>query len=154
MIDPFTFYARMGSAAFDMAGTVQRTSEMLTASQAVITTRTAMMGAGARSPIEGDYAERGRMVPEKVEAFGKADTAIANDCWAMHSAIMGEAQRIGVMALSGRAPTVSELSALATRDANLALRTFEQASAMGAKGLHPIHASATANARRLKRAKA
>jgi hypothetical protein len=38
MIDPFTFYARMGSAAFDMAGTVQRTSEMLTASQAVITT--------------------------------------------------------------------------------------------------------------------
>jgi len=45
---------------------------------------------------------------------------------------------------------MAELSTLASRNTALALRTFERASAIGGKGLAPIHASATANARRLK----
>jgi hypothetical protein len=153
MLDPFAFYSRMVSAAFDMAGRMQRVSETLTASQAVIAERTAMMGAAARSPLDGDYIELGRMVPEKVEAFGKAGTAMASDWWAMQSAFMAEAQHLGTMAMKGRAPTAAELSRLGTRNAALALRTIERAGAMSAKGLRPIHAGATGNAKRLKRAK-
>jgi hypothetical protein len=153
MIDPFTFYSRMMSAAFDMAATAQRTTEMLTASQEVIAKRTTMMGEAVRSPVNGDYTELGRMVPEKIDAFAKAGAAMSGDWWAIQSAMMSEARAIGLMAIKGQAPTFTELSAMSTRNANLALRTFERASAIGGKGLRPIHASATANAKRLRTVK-
>jgi hypothetical protein len=153
MLDPFTFYSRMISAAFGMAGTAQRASEMLNASGEVIARRTAMMGDAARSPLSGNYAELGRIVPEKLEAFSKANAAMASDWWAMQSAFITEAQHFGALAMKGRAPTLAELSELSSRHAAFALRAFERAGSIGGKGLRPIHASATANARRLKGSK-
>ena len=150
MLDPLTFYARMMSAVGDMAGTAQRTTEILSASGEVIARRTAMMAKAARSPLEGDYVELSRMMPEKVDAFTQAGIAMANDWWTMQSALLTGAQQFGAMAMKGRAPSMAELSTLASRNTALALRTFERASAIGGKGLAPIHASATANARRLK----
>jgi hypothetical protein len=153
MLDPFTFYTRMMSTAFNMAGTAHWTSETLSASGEVIATRSGIMGEAARSPLTGDYAELSRMVPEKVDAFSKAGAAMAGDLWAMQSAWLTGAQQMCGLAMKGRAPTMAELLALSARNAALALRTFERASAIGDKGLAPIHASATANARRLKRRK-
>ncbi|MDF0542106.1 hypothetical protein PX699_07115 [Sphingobium sp. H39-3-25] len=150
MLDPFTFYSRMVAAAFEMVGTAQRASETLSASQEVIAKRSAMMGVAARTPLEGDYAELSRMVPEKIEAFAKAGTVMANDWWAIQSAFITEAQRMGGMAMKGRAPTLTELQKLSSRQSRFALRMLERTSAMGDRGLRPIHASATANARRLK----
>ncbi|CAN5324097.1 hypothetical protein BH10PSE12_BH10PSE12_01640 [soil metagenome] len=151
MLDPFTFYSRMVSAVLGMAGTAQRAAETMNASQEVIAKRTSMMGTAAQSPLDGNYAELGRMIPEKVDAFAKAGAAIASDWWAMQSAFMTEAQHLGSMALKGRAPTLTEFSALSARNAAFMLTAFERGSAIGAKGLDPIHASATANARRLRR---
>jgi len=151
MLDPFTFYGRWFSAALDMTGTAHRLSQTLTASNDVVARRTAMMRDAAQSPLDGDYAELSRMIPEKIDAFGRAGLAIAADCWAIQSAILAQARQIGALAMQGRPPTAAELSAAATSYATFALRTFERAGAISAKGLAPIHASATANARRLKR---
>lgn len=153
MLDPFTFYSRMMSAAFGMAQTAQRACETLIASGQVIAARTTMINDATCSPLDGNYSELGKMVPEKAEAFGKAGAAIAHDWWAMQSAFLAEAQHLGTMAMKGRAPTLAELSALSTRNAAFAMRSLERASAIGAKGLRPIHARATSNARRLKRCK-
>jgi hypothetical protein len=150
MLDPFTVYSRMIAAAFGMADTAQRTGETLVASSDVISRRTQMMGAAARSPIDGNYTELGRMVPEKIEAFSQAGAAMASDWWVIQSALMSELQRMAKMAMSGRPPSLAEWSALSSRNASLAMRTFERVSAMSGKGLRPIHATATSNARRLK----
>ena len=149
MLDPFTFYSRIISATMGMADTAQRASETLVASRDVINRRTAMMGEAVFSPLDGNYAEFGKMIPEKVEAFGKAGAAIANDWWAIQSTFLTEAQHFGAIVMKGRAPTFSELSALSKRNTAFALRTFERAAAISAGGLMPIHASATANAKRL-----
>lgn len=151
MIDPFTFYGRMVSATLDMIGTAQRASQTMTASNEVIARRTAMMREAAQSPLDGNYAELSRMIPEKVDAFSRAGAAIAGDWWAMQSAFLAQAQQFGALAMKGRAPTMAELADLSANNMALALRTFERTGAMGAKGLRPIHASATGNARRLKR---
>ena len=154
MLDPFAVYSRMVSAAFGMAGTTQRASETLDASREVIARRVELMGDAARSPLDGNYAELGRMMPEKMEAFGKAGAAMANEWWAMQSAYLAEIRHMGTIAMKGRAPSMAELLTLWQRNAAFGLRALEHASAMGDKGLRPIHATATANAKRLKQTKA
>lgn len=151
MLDPFTFYGRIAAAAFDIVGTAQRAGETVTASEEVIARRTTMMGDAVRSPLDGNYRELSRMVPEKLDAFGKSGAAIAADWWAMHSTLMAQARHVGTMAMRGRAPTFAEVAELSTSNIAFALSAFERAGAMSAKGLKPIHASATGNARRLKR---
>jgi hypothetical protein len=150
MLDPFTIYSRMVSAAFGMAGTAQRAAETFSASGEVIAKRTAMMRDVARSPLDGNYVELGRMVPEKLEAFSKASAAMAGDWLAIQSALISEAQHFGAMAMRGQAPTLAELSELSSRNVAFALRAFERTAAMSGKGLRPIHASATTNAKRLR----
>ncbi len=151
MLDPFTFYSRMVTMAFGLAETAQRASETMVASQDVITRRTKMIGTAVHSPLEGNYAELSRMVPEKMAAFSQASMAMATDWWAMQSALMAAAGKQGALALQARPARLTELSVLSARNAKLALETFERASAMGGKALRPVHASATGNARRLKK---
>jgi hypothetical protein len=154
MLDPFAFYGRMVSATLDMIGTAHRVSQTMAASNEVIGRRTAMMRDAAYSPLDGNYAELSRMVPEKIAAFGKAGAAITGDWWAMQSAFLAQAQKFGAVATRGRAPSLVELSDLSANTMMLGLRMFERVGEMGAKGLKPIHASATGNARRLKRVSA
>jgi hypothetical protein len=151
MLDPFAVFSRMASAASDVAGTTQRTSETLDASSEVIARRVEMICDAARSPLEGNYAELGRMVPEKIDAFTRAGAAMADDWWAMQSACMAEMRHMGAIAMKGRPPTMAELLALWQRNAAFGLRAFERAAGMTDKGLQPIHATAMANAKRLKK---
>jgi hypothetical protein len=55
------------------------------------------------------------------------------------------------MAMRGRLPTPDEFGALSSRAPAYAVGAIEQAVAMGAAALAPVHARATANARRLQR---
>ncbi len=150
MLDPFAFYSRLASAAVGIAGTTLRASETLDASREVIARRVEMMGEAARSPLDGNYAELGRMMPEKIDAFARAGAAVAEDWWALQSACMAEMQHMGAIVLQGRPPSITELLALWQRNAAFGLRVFERANAINDKGLRPIHATATANAKRLK----
>ena len=150
MLDPFTTWNRMLGAASSVATTGRQLSETLAASQEVIAKRTTMM----QSPMTADYVELGRMIPEKIEAFSRAGTAVAAEWWAMQAECWSEAQHIGTMAMRGRAPTLEEMSTLASRNAAHALRMMERSAALGASAIAPIHRSATGNARRLRRATA
>lgn len=151
MLHPFTFYFRLVSATFDMMATAQRGTEMLDASQQVIAKRTAMMSDAARSPLDGNYRELGRMVPEKMHAFAQANAAMAGDWWAMQSMFLSEFRHAASLATKGHLPTFFELAGLSSRNSMIGLRIFEHVSAMGDKGMRPVHAVARANARRLKR---
>lgn len=152
MFDPFAYQRRLVAATLGVATTAQRATEIATASQDVITRRSQIMAHAARSPLAGDYAELGRMVPEKLEAFSRAGTAVANDWWTIQISVFNEARHLWRQAMKGRAPTVAEYSATAARNAEFLLRTFEQLGEMSGAALNPIHATATDNAKRLKQA--
>jgi len=147
MLDPLSSWSRILGAASSVADTGRRVSETLSASQEVIAKRTDMM----QSPLTADYAELGRMVPEKIEAFSKAGIAVATEWWAMQGECLAEAQNIVAMAMRGRAPSLDEWTTLASRNAAHALRMVERGAALGASAVAPIHRSATDNARRLRK---
>jgi hypothetical protein len=150
MFDPFAYHRRLVAAAFGIAATAQRASEMASASQDVIARRSEIMAHAARSPLTGNYAELGRMAPEKLEAFSSAVAAVAQDYWEIQASIIKESRYFWRQTMNGRAPTTTELSAMVSRAVEFPLRTLERLSAMGDAGLDPIHATATANAKRLK----
>ncbi|MDB5687733.1 MAG: hypothetical protein JWR77_2322 [Rhizorhabdus sp.] len=154
MFDPFTAWSRLMSAGFEMSRMGMRVSETLSASNDVIVKRTGMIGSALRHPGRADHAELARMIPEKVEAFASAGSAIAAEWWSMQRAMLCEMQDIGAMAMRGRPPTFTELSNLSSRNANHAVRAVEKVVSMGDAALKPIHAKATSNAQRLKGVKA
>ncbi len=151
MLDPLAIYSRMLSAGFGMISTAQRASETTDAARRVIAKRTEMMGATARSPFEGNYAELSRMVPEKIAAFSDAGVAMAGACWGIGLACMAEAKNVHAMAAKGRAPTFAEWMALGSRNVNFTIQMVERASEASENILRPIHAAVTANAKRLER---
>lgn len=153
MLDPFTFWTRMMEAGLELSRTGQRVSETLVASNDVIGARSGLMRTALGSPLEADYVELARMVPEKVEAFSQAGSAIATQWWAMQADMLTQAQRIGAMALKGRPPTAAELNAMTARNIAQGMRAIERSVALGAGAVKPVHARATSNARRLKRVK-
>ena len=153
MLDSFSAWSRMVSAGLEAQSTWLRSAETLRASGEVIGARTEMMRAATASPLTGDYAELSRMVPEKVAAFSRSAEIIARDTMAMHSAWVGQMQRLGVMMLAGRMPNAGEVSALASQSANYAVGVMTAGARMGKGALAPVHRTATGNARRLKRAR-
>lgn len=151
--DPITAWLRMTSAAFDMAGTQSRAARTLTASREVMRKRGDIIETAMRTPLRADHAELARMMPEKVAAFTRAGTAMSAELVEMQLAWMGEMQNLWTMALRGRAPTLAEMSALATRSSAYAVRSTERAARLAEVGLAPVHRQVTANARRLRKRK-
>lgn len=149
MLNPFTFWTRMMDTTVELSRMGQRVSETLIASHDVIGIRSDMIRTAINSPLEADHGELARMVPEKVEAFSQAGSAIATEWWAMQADMLTQAQQFGAMALKGRTPTAAEWAKIAARN----MEHVERSVALGARAVKPVHARATANARRLKRAK-
>jgi hypothetical protein len=149
MIDPFTSWSRMMSAAFDMSMLGMRMVETASASNDVINARTPMIKAAMQSPLDANYGELSRMVPEKVTAFSAAGSVMMKGWWAMNAAFWADSQHIATMMARGRLPTLGESSALANRTAARALSMMEGAVDTGSRALSPVHKTATSNARRL-----
>jgi hypothetical protein len=154
MTDPFTTWSRLNSAWFAMAQTGVKASRMVETSGEVVTARTGMIGTAMRSPLQGDYAELGRMVPEKMVAFGKAASVVGDEWLSMQTAFIAEAQVAAAMTLRGRPPTAAEWAAQAARNMAFTTRTVERLAGLAGLALAPIDATVKANARRLKGAKA
>lgn len=140
-------------ATLELSRTGLRAAETIAASQDVIGARSGLIRTALRSPLEADYRELAAMVPEKVEAFSKAGSAIAGEWWAMQADALAQAQQLGAMALRGRPPTAAEWNAMTARTIAHGVRAFERSVALGAGAVKPVHARATSNARRLKRTK-
>ncbi len=151
MIDPFSAWMRMVSTGFEMQKTWLRSIETLQASQAVIGVRSVKLHGAVVAPKSADHAELARMIPEKVEAFGRSAAAVAHETAAMHFAWTKQMQRVGTLMLAGRPPTLAEAVLLATRSTDFALCTMAATARLGAGAIGPVHRAATGNARRLGR---
>eukprot|EP01037_Dinobryon_pediforme_P037573 gene37573-45117_t len=104
-----------------------------------------------RSPLSGDYAELGRMVPEKVAAFSASGTAGMQALMALQAGYVAPAQELGALSLRGRPPTLFELAALSERSSMHALSALETGAKMGRDVVAPLHKAATGNAKRLRK---
>lgn len=144
-------WAQLMLAGFAIVETGVRASETLLAASAVIHARTPLIERAMRDPLRGDYAELGLMISEKLTAFSQAGLALADTWRLMHGDAMEYWRHVGDLATRAAVPTVAELTLLAERTAGYGLATIGQIAGAGGLALAPIHARATANARRLRR---
>ena len=121
-------------------------SETLTASQAVVGYRSKTIETALNDPFSADHAELGRMMSEKSTAFGAAGASLARDYFAMHADMSAQAVALGKM-MMGQLPTPRATQAMVTRTQRLG----SAALASSIRAMTPVHKTATANARRLKR---
>lgn len=154
MFDPFSVWSRMVSAGLDMQSAWLRSAVTMRVSGDVIGARTEIIRAATAAPLTGNYAELSRMVPEKVAAFSRSAEVVARDTIAMHSAWIGQMQRVGMMMLAGRMPSAGEVVTLANHSANYAIGAMTVGPRTGKGALALVHRTATGNSRRLKRARA
>ena len=141
-MDQFTPpYGRMIEAGLGAWRLSWQIAETMIASQSVIGSRMAMFGAGLMQPATMDWAELGRLMPEKASAFGRANAGAARG-WAPKGAAADAAK-----------PSWGTLPAALTSDAMTALDLLERTLAASTAWWRPVHATAKANARRLGRRK-
>ncbi len=126
----FAIWLRMVAAGAEMAKATVHTGETFTAADRVIRNRSATIADALENPIGADYAELGRLVPEKIAASTRA----MNDVMAESLAIWAEAGR------SWQLPTYRRSAELMTRTMGLY-----------AIGLKPFHTAVTGNDRRLRK---
>jgi len=138
-----------------------KTGEMWLSAGSVIQMRTTRMAQAGLAPNAADIEEMQLMGHEKLEAVTESGAAIANQIHTTHFALMNRAVQHwfgGANALFGIATSLSPAQILThgQRLLNAATRsvaTASQLSSAGARiaqrGLRPIHAKATSNARRL-----
>jgi hypothetical protein len=142
---PGTRKPRRKAISADAFALASASAELALASLRVIDARAPMIVAAARNPMGGNYAELARMVSEKPLAFAQG-AAAAGPAWL---AMAAESNRYLAQTWKtprhGLAPALdASLSAMAFWGRMMSLGLAWQ-SAM----LTPIHAAATANARRL-----
>ena len=142
-------WAELMKAGFGMMSTSLQASEMLVASSSVIGARMTIMGDAARRPLDGDYAEIGGMVSEKVVAVSKVHQALFDHWSAMLLDVSEQAQHVGSSVLAGRPLGARDLMQLTERWLAHSTRMMTRTMETGGLALAPIHQQATANARRL-----
>lgn len=121
--------------------------ETLTASSAVITSRSKTIDAAMRRPLDADVPELALMGPEKMLAFSRSGASLAGDFGPMQKMIATQWGELLAIASRGGWARFADYERLTTR----AYAIMTLAVASGSRALQPIHASATANQRRLKR---
>lgn len=127
--------------------TALKIGETLAASNSVIDSRMGTMRAAAVDPIGGDYAELGRMMPEKVDAFGLAAKAMMHDAGRLQSESIAHLRHMTSIMARGGMPTMADVGTMASR----ADRVTRGAMGTFGRALAPVHKTATANARRLRK---
>lgn len=134
----------LGQALFEQWVAI---GETVAASSAVIAKRGALIDAALRRPLDADVTELARMAPEKILAFSRSGASLANDFGRMQGLFAGQWGELLAIASRGGWARMEDYERLATRGyAIMAL-----AIASGSRALQPVHATATANHRRLRR---
>lgn len=138
-----------------------KTSEMLLSSGSVIQIRTQRMAVAGLQPSPADIDEMQRMGHEKLEAATESSAAIANQLHTTRYALVKRAVQHwfgSANAWVGLATSISPAQALshgnrwmsaAARSAANATQLSSAPARIAQRGLRPIHAKATSNARRL-----
>ncbi len=151
--DPFLLWSRLA----------MKTLEMSTAATQVIAIRTARMAAAGINPGPADQREMSRMGTEKVDAFSRAGSAIANGAIPVVADMAGQAFRSAMdlylatthLASSRTLPQTMQRQRALTHVLMQHSPAVHHGSAAAARlahrALEPVHATATANAKRLTR---
>jgi hypothetical protein len=138
-----------------------KTGEMMMASAQVIEHRTRRMAAAGSNPNASDRREFALMGQEKVEAAAKSAQGMAAQMMTMNPFLGPRAVRqtlataTAMMSLAGSRTFSQALARQAklvrtmTQSAGTASRISGASARLAQRGLAPIHARATANARRL-----
>jgi hypothetical protein len=142
---PIDFWTAWWRNATAMTQTGFRLAETAHASTVVIDSRSRTIQAAMQSPLTADHDELSLMASEKVQAFSMAATSAFGDLLALQAEAFAQWQRMIAMAISGRPATTAQWGRLSAS----AMRMATTANGAGGKALAPIHARATANARRL-----
>jgi hypothetical protein len=142
-------WAELITAGSGMVATAARANETLIASGSVIGARMTIMGNAARRPAEGNYAEIGDMMVEKVLAMTKVNQVLVGEWSAMLVDTSEQAQHLGSLLFGGRPLRAGDLSGLAERWVAHGTRLVTRTMDTGGLALAPVHQQATANARRL-----
>ncbi len=129
----------------DAAQTGMRVWETMAASAVVIDKRMPMIDAGVRNPFAADHVELTGMVTEKAQAFAKAGDSLAKDMAAAQALWLQVMQDAWSNGTARRMPSAGRMAA----QGNRALRLADSTIGAGGRALTPIHAKATANAKRL-----
>ena len=141
MVNPWIEWQRM-----IRAGTML--SETLTATHSVVGHRSKTIESAMSDPLGADYVELGRMVSEKSVAFSAAGTSLSRDWLAMQRDWNAQVVDLSAIML-GRVPGPRKALAMAARGQRLG----SAALSSGVRAMIPIHRAATANEKRLARAK-
>jgi hypothetical protein len=144
---PFDTWSRMVSAGWSMATLGLRAGETLVAADSVVRHRSAAIDHAMRNPLAADHTELTGMITEKAEAFGRAGASIAADMTRLQSDMFAQASAVAAMWMTGMPPTARTYGEMANRSQ----RMMARAIGSGGRALAPIHAKATANAKRLER---
>lgn len=136
-------------AGFGMFEASMKFGEMMLASQSVIETRVGLMDEAVRNPLDGDYAELNRMIPEKMAAFSLSGAALAQEWRKAQGEMFDQWREFGT--LMGSVPTLGRINAFNQRSSHRGTRALVRSMEAGGVALAPVHKSATANARRLKK---
>lgn len=136
-------------AGFGMFEVGMKFSEMLLASHSVIGKRVDLLHEAARDPLSADYAELGRMVPEKVAALTRSGVALAEEWRKAQAEMFDQWSEFG--ALISNVPTIGRLDAFHSRSSQRGARAIERSMRASGRALEPVHRVATTNARRLER---
>lgn len=138
-----------------------KTGEMLASSSSVIQIRTQRMALAGLLPSADDLAEFKLMGQEKLDAANESNAAMVDELGARQLALMGHTVKHwwgSVNALCALAVSSSVAEAVerhgefvgaATRTAVSASELSNASGRVAQRGLQPIHAKATSNARRL-----
>jgi hypothetical protein len=133
----------MNTAALGLVRTGLDWSEMLIAAGNVVDKRSRMINSALRSPLTADYRELGKMVPEKVAAFGDAAEILVGAWAKWQKALTAQAQHLAsgdALDCAKTGPDYRLIDAIT--------RVFEAPG----EALLPLHRAATENARRLEKA--
>jgi hypothetical protein len=138
-----------------------KTGEMMMASAQVIEHRTRRMAAAGSKPNASDRREFALMGQEKIEAAAKSAHGMAAHMMTMNPFLGARAARqslaaaTAMMSLAGSRTVSQALARQAklvrtmTQSAGTASRISGSSARLAQRGLAPIHARATANAKRL-----
>jgi hypothetical protein len=152
-----------GNAFHAWTDLVWKMSEMSLASAQVIAHRSTRMAAAGPLPNSRDRQEFSRMGQEKVEAATESALAIATQLTTMSGMLGARAfshmmnANAALMSLAvSRTPgqffvRQAKLANAVSRSAMTASALSDSAARLAGRGLRPIHARATANARRLRK---
>lgn len=140
--------ASLEALAIRTADMGAKIGEMAAASGAVVAARLALMGAAISNPLEGDYTEMRRMVPEKALALADSGVALFECVGAFQRDVVAQLTDV-TMLLTGGVPSAARLAQMADDTSRRGARAMLWPVVSGAAAMAPVHQAVTDNARRL-----